>query len=211
MLSPVAGEGICQEALGPLGIQVGLAIFLGDLSRSTPDDDPVAALVEDLGDAGVQRGPIERVVEADPHVAGGIGGGIARDAPGGAAGLVVERGVQIPSARGLVLGLAQPLGVTLLPSPLRRVVSRREDELDRSPQWHRPRLEEIVEVETPRTRLAVLALAALTTLVLGDRTASLWYNRMFPLLNGLQLAQRDRAECDVDLRFPGQEAQLLQE
>jgi len=83
VLSPVAGESIRQESLGSLGIQVGLAILLGDLRGSPPDDDPVAALVEDLGDAGVQRGPIERAVEADPHVAGGVGGGIARDAPGG--------------------------------------------------------------------------------------------------------------------------------
>ena len=82
---------------------MGLPVVAGDLGGGAADDDAVAELVEDLGDAGLQSLVVGAAVEGDPDVAVVEAGGIARQAPGHAASLVVQGGVQVPGPGGLVL------------------------------------------------------------------------------------------------------------
>jgi hypothetical protein len=52
--APVLGEGVAEQLVGVGFGQVGSAVGLGDGCGAAADDDAVAALVEDLGDGGVE-------------------------------------------------------------------------------------------------------------------------------------------------------------
>jgi hypothetical protein len=95
-------------------VRWGLAVGFGDGRAAAADDDAVAALVEDLGDGGVEFLAVGGPVKANADVAGGKVGVATRHPPGGSAGLVVQRDVQVPRAGGLVLegprGVAAPDG-----------------------------------------------------------------------------------------------------
>ena len=101
-------------------VEVGPAVGLGDLRGAAADDDAVAALVEDLGDGGVQFLAVGGAVEADADVAGGQVGAVAGHPPGRAAGLVVQRGVQVPRPGGLVLERARVVAPCAVPSQVSR-------------------------------------------------------------------------------------------
>ena len=108
----VFGERVAEQLAGVGLGQVGPAVGLGDFRGAAADDDAVAALVEDLGDGGVEFLAVSRPVEADADIAGREVGVAARYPPGCAAGLVVQRDVQVPCPGGLVL--ERPREVTSL-------------------------------------------------------------------------------------------------
>src|SRR5262249_36783450 len=70
---------------------------------ASADNDAVAALVEDLGDCGVQLPAVSGAVEADADIAGRQVRAVTRYPPGRSAALVVQRGVQVPCAGRLIL------------------------------------------------------------------------------------------------------------
>ena len=117
----VFGERVAEQ-LARVGLgEVGPAVGLGDLRCAAADDDAVAALVEDLGDGGVQFLAVGGAVEADADVAGGQVGVAAGHPPGRAAGLVVQRDVQVPRPGGLVLERAAEASLPLtVPSQVSR-------------------------------------------------------------------------------------------
>jgi hypothetical protein len=78
----VLGEGVAEQLAGVGLGQVGPAVGLGDCRGAAADDDAVAALVEDLGDGGVQFLAAGGPVEADADIAGGQVGVAARHPPG---------------------------------------------------------------------------------------------------------------------------------
>ena len=66
----VFGERVAEQ-FPRVGLgEVGPAVGLGDLRGAATDDNAVAALVEDLGDGGVQFLAVRCAVEADTDVAG---------------------------------------------------------------------------------------------------------------------------------------------
>ena len=142
MLAAVPAERVGEQGLSVAGGEVGLQVVAGDPGRRAADDDAVAELVEDLGDAGLQGLVVGAAVEGDPDVAVVEVGGIARQAPGHAAGLVVQGGVQVPGPGGLVLQAA----LVLAWRRERRVPGGAADDLDGPAVAHGRGLQQRAEV-----------------------------------------------------------------
>lgn len=147
VLALEGGQGAGQQGADVGGRQVRLAVLAADWRGPAAHDDAVAALVEDVRHGGLQDPSGAGPVEGDADVAGVQVGGGALQPPGDAAGLVVERDVQVPRLGGFVLAAAPARG-GLVPD-----AAPQDLQGDAEPQ--RAGLKQVVEVRDQRPRAVV--------------------------------------------------------
>src|SRR6476646_1821900 len=145
MLGAVGHESLLQSLVGILAAQVQLAVPGRALSRAATDHHTVSPLVVDLSEAGRRRigvGSSEEgnADEADLEVARS-----SDHPPRRAACLVVKGGEEVPGDRGIVLAATSFPGSPFLFADFARVVGTGPDQLQRHPQLHGSRLQQVME------------------------------------------------------------------